>query len=364
MLLLKGVDSKEKQVFETEEPLTNYSKDGPFPVIYISGNGQVLCCNSSAESLISDWDCKEGAIVPQDWKNLIETALNSCENQRHRVSFGDNMISFVITPIVRRNYVIVYGIDVTEQWKVEEELLRLNVELERGIEKSTHRLVNAQRKLHSENVKRKKLEKDLLQISEREKRLVGQELHDSVGQIFAGLAFMAQLLKQQLHEIMPNEAGHAAEIAKLANKAMDMVRAFAKGLHPIDLKEGDLAEALRELAATTSLLFEIHCEIDCPERFSFTDNSAAIHVYRIAQEAVTNAIKHGHAKNISIHLTCCDGTGELIVKNDGKAFPNQVPCDHGLGLGIMRHRAELIGAKLSIMADGDNGTILNCTFET
>jgi signal transduction histidine kinase len=247
----------------------------------------------------------------------------------------------VIAPVAESRYVNAYGHDVTAQRKAEYEMIKLNEGLEHGVNK---------------------LEKDVLQISEREKRLIGQELHDSLGQQFVGIALMAQLLSQKLADKMPSESATAGKIAKLANEAMEQARELAWGLHPIGLNSSNIEEALGELASSTEHLFGLRCSFKCENAVLLSDNSAAVHLYRIAQEAITNAIKHGKAKNIQIRLTFGATESVLIVKSDGIGFQEEMNNNTGMGLQIMNYRAAMIGGSLEVHKRGEKGTILMCVF--
>jgi signal transduction histidine kinase len=215
----------------------------------------------------------------------------------------------------------------------------------------------------SEIEQRKKLEREILNISEQEQRRLGQELHDSLGQHLTGISFMARVLENKLKEKKIEEAKAVAEIAKLVTEATDQARGLAKGLHPVDLDSGSLISSLQELAASTQHLFGIHCTFKYDKPITMSDNEAAVHLYRIVQEAVTNAIKHGRTKNIEIRLQCDDDNVVMTIENDGRDFPKEYEArGTGMGLQIMDHRVDLIGGTLNIRKGPKGGTIVGCTF--
>ncbi|MBA7692109.1 hypothetical protein ES703_100667 [subsurface metagenome] len=264
--------------------------------------------------------------------------------------------------MTENDYVNVYGRDVTEGRRAEQKVRELNEQLEKRVVERTARVTRAHKQLLKEIEERKCLEKELLNISEREQRLIGQELHDSIGQQFAGIAFLAKVLEQRLASKLPDEAANAAEIVKLVNQATDQARDLAKGLHPVDLDAGSLLFALRELAAATEHLFGIRCTFKADEHIPINDTTVAIHLYRITQEAITNAIKHSRAKNIQIALTAGSDKSVLTVESDGLDFPEVVVKSTGMGLQIMDHRAEMIHGSLNVCCSDRSGTILTCVF--
>ena len=248
--------------------------------------------------------------------------------------------------------------------RAEEDLMKYRDRLEELVQIRTAELTYANEKLLQEIDGRKRLEKEILNISEREQRRIGRELHDSIGQQFTGIAFMMKVLEQKLaNNRLTDEASDAAEIKKLVNEAMDQTRGLAKGLHPIDLDAGSLLAALQELAATTEKLFGIRCALVDGGSVEMDDAEVATHLYRIAQEAITNAIKHGKTKNIRIELIHEKDKSILKVENDGRDFPEEFEArGTGMGLQIMDHRADIIGASLDIQKAPEGGTILTCSF--
>ena len=230
-----------------------------------------------------------------------------------------------------------------------------------GILQDITELKKTEQDLQGQIIERKNLEKEILHISEREKRLIGQELHDSVGQQFAGIAFMVKVLEQQLAEKMPEQAANAAEISELVGMAMDQSRRLAKGLHPVGLDANNLFHVLSELTETTRRLFGIECTFTSDNCIVTDSTVVAGHIYRIAQEAITNAIKHAHAKKIEVSLKSNNDSSVLTVKNDGRDFQKGQSSSDGMGLKIMEHRAEMIAGNLNIESSPHGGTILTCT---
>jgi signal transduction histidine kinase len=216
--------------------------------------------------------------------------------------------------------------------------------------------------LQREVQRRKHLERDILAISEREHRRIGQELHDSLGQQLTGIAIMSRVLEQKLRRHHVPEAAEAATIARLVSQALAETRQLSRGLYPVDLDAHGLIAALGALAGVTQNVFGIHCTFDGPAPVVVPDSAVAVHVYRIAQEAITNAIRHGQARNIQIRLTSAGDCATLWVCNDGLSFPKELPEDKGMGLQLMRHRAEMIDGVLTVGDGAQGGTEVVCVF--
>jgi PAS domain S-box-containing protein len=209
---------------------------------------------------------------------------------------------------------------------------------------------------------RKQLEKAILDISAREQRRIGQDLHDGLGQHLTGIAFMAKVHETRLAEKGSPEATEAAKIVQLVNQAIHKTRELARGLHPVLSDSQGLMSALQLWAAETENLFGVSCRFQCDSPVLIYDDSAAAHLYHIAQEAVNNAIKHGEPRRILIRLTAEQGRGRLVIKDDGSGITEGAVHSRGMGLHIMKYRSGMIGGALEIRADAPRGTIVICTF--
>ena len=179
------------------------------------------------------------------------------------------------------------------------------------------------------------LEQEIITISEREQQRIGRDLHDEVCQYLAAIGFTASMLKQKLEAQSDTLAQTAGDIASLLQDAAMRTRDLARGLSPVDHDEGGLESALEELASTTSRLAGISCSVICQENVPIMDNIQAIHLFRIAQEALSNALKHGHAKAVVIALEASDGTCSLRVSDNGVGF--QPPRGERKGMGLSTH---------------------------
>jgi len=209
--------------------------------------------------------------------------------------------------------------------------------------------------------RRKQLESELLEMSERERRAFAQELHDGLGQQLGGVAYLSNVLREKLAERNAPEAEEATRIFGLVREAIEQTRRVSRGLSPIRPEPEGLMIALRELAAQTTELFQVRCRFDCRLPVLIEDAALAGHLYRIAQEAVNNAIKHGEPRRIDVHLKCAQGNVTLTVADDGKGIGALSPTRQGLGLHIMQYRAGLVRGTATVQPRRGGGTEVICT---
>jgi PAS domain S-box-containing protein len=209
---------------------------------------------------------------------------------------------------------------------------------------------------------RKHLEKAILDISAREQRRIGQDLHDGLGQHLTGIAFMAKVHEAKLAEQNRSETEDAAKIVKLVNEAIHKTRELARGLLPVVSDSHGLMSALQLWAAEVEDLFGVSCRFQCETPVLIHDDTVATHLYHIAQEAVNNAIKHGEPRKVMIQLTAEEGRGRLLIKDDGKGITENPAHTQGMGLHIMNYRAGVIGGVLEARRDTPRGTVVTCTF--
>jgi PAS domain S-box-containing protein len=209
---------------------------------------------------------------------------------------------------------------------------------------------------------RKRLEKAILEISAEEQRRIGQDLHDGLGQHLTGIAFMSKVQEQKLAEKGLAEAVEAARIVGLVNEAITKTRELAHGLLPVISDAHGLMSALKRWAGEVEDLFNISCRLRVDEPVLIHDANMSTHLYRITQEAVNNAIKHGQAKNIVISLFARNGYGFLKIANDGKCLPEPSTDDSGMGMQIMNYRARIIGGSLRVESSENRGVTITCVF--
>ncbi len=209
---------------------------------------------------------------------------------------------------------------------------------------------------------REQLERALLNISAREQRRIGQDLHDGLGQHLTGIAFMAKVHESRLTERGIAEAADAAKIVRLVNEAIHKTRELARGLLPVVSDAQGLMSALELWAGEVEDLFGVSCRFQCETAVLIHDDAMATHLYHIAQEAVTNAIKHGSARSILIRLSAENGCGTLLIIDDGTGIREERVNAHGMGLHIMSYRAGMIGGRLQVGPQAGRGTAVTCIF--
>jgi len=174
-----------------------------------------------------------------------------------------------------------------------------------------------------------------------------------------GTALAGQVLAESL-ESDSKEASDAFRVVELIEEAIFLARNLARGLNGVELSNNGLTAALSDFASSTSDLFNVSCRLECPQPFSIDDSHTAVHLYRIAQEAVGNAIKHGDAKNVIVQLEDSQSGKLLRVMDDGVGLPPMRINGRGMGLRIMSYRSELIGAKLDVRSQSTRGTVVTC----
>jgi signal transduction histidine kinase len=214
-----------------------------------------------------------------------------------------------------------------------------------------HRLGSAQKVI---------LEHQIMEISDRSHRKFSQNLHDSLGQQLTGIRFMVEILKDKLETKSSEESGAAQKISDQVRKAMSQARDLAKELDPVELSENNLISAIEVLLRNIKNTFDVPCDFEYDESVKLDHSTQSVHLYRITQEAINNALKHGKANQILIQLKDVDGKYVLSVEDNGKGFSEKDTQSKGMGLHIMRYRANALNGTLDIKKGQKGGIIVIC----
>jgi PAS domain S-box-containing protein len=211
---------------------------------------------------------------------------------------------------------------------------------------------------------RRRLEQEILDVSSRERQTIGRDLHDGLGQELTGVALMLRALATRIQKDCPDSTGHVNEIVALVNQSIDTARALARGLLPVNKEGGGLSSALRALTDRSRDLygFEAHFQAEVSEDVPLNETTAS-HLFRIAQEALTNTARHARATAVAIYLTVTTSRFSLRITDDGVGVGEAACLGSGMGLKIMKYRAGMIGAKIEIGPNDPHGTVVCVTGE-
>lgn len=215
--------------------------------------------------------------------------------------------------------------------------------------------------LTREMAERQRLEEEILQVSEREQRRIGHDLHDNLCQHLTATALAGQVLGERLAAKDLPEARDAGHIVALVEDGIDLARNLARGLYPVEMEAEGLMAAFQVLANSITKGAKILCVFECDKPVLVHNDAVATHLYRITQEAVRNAIRHGKPTRIGINLSEKNDVLKLTVEDDGVGVPEDVQASDGLGIRIMAHRAAMIGATFAIEPAPTGGTIVTCS---
>lgn len=276
---------------------------------------------------------------------------------------GHSIALEIVTSGLKGGYGAVVLIrDITARKAMEEELSNYRYRLEELVRNRTADLNRLYEQLKGELEVRRRMEREILEISSREKRRIGQDLHDTLGQELAGIGFLAKALERKLQTAGVSNAGSAGQISELLSQAMLQTRRIARGLSPVDLMEEGLSGALQRLAQDTATMFNVSCEFAGNAAIRIHDHEVATHLYHVAQEAVNNAMRHGKASHIEIRISENERGGSLLIADNGRGVSKDAGAGEGLGLHIMKYRAEAVGGTFSLSCGDPEGTRAVCTF--
>jgi PAS domain S-box-containing protein len=328
----------------SEHNLANFFNEAPIGLVWLSPNGTILRTNQAQLDLLgcAAQDClghafSEFCLDASQAAGLLErlAAKKTVQNFRLDMRSKDGAMRHMLLDADS------FLADAVSFWKGNQ--FRYSAVFVRDI---TDRVM---------------LEREVMQTGERESRRIAQDLHDGLGQLLAGTAHMAAALQKNLAVKSRPEGRQMNRILKAINEAIAQARDLSRGLHPVEPETNGLMVALQSLAVRIQSLFHVRCLFSCRRAVLIEDNTVATHLFRIAQEAVSNAIKHAKPRRIDIILTATPHRIHLAVRDNGAGMPARLRNKSGMGLRIMRHRAGIINGSLAIQKEPRGGTTILCT---
>jgi PAS domain S-box-containing protein len=344
-------------------------------VVVLDAEGRIQRVNRSFERVTGFQSAQlmgrgfEDALIPEDQHTKVRghaelLRLKLSDSARHESPLRRNggppiTVSWTATALRsadgQMTHSIVSGVDISARVEAAEALRHARRQLETRVADRTRDLANANAALQGEMAERQRLEGELIRVSEREQQRFGQELHDGLGQHLTAAAIQAELLALDLQAAGATDAQRSAEqVEAMLSEAVAQTRRLARGLFPVEIGEGGFMAALQQLCEATQRQLRRPCTLDCPAAVELQDHDAAIHLYRMAQEAVNNAIKHAPGSPIALGLHRDGAELHLSVRNALAATDKAAAKadGDGIGLHIMRHRAQLIQARWRAGVDG------------
>jgi PAS domain S-box-containing protein len=373
----------ERQINELVQRLTYHMNNTPLAVMEWDPQGKCLLWNGEAEDMFG-WtrrELKSGrldslALVHPEDRPAFHVILERLRlgqvasdfvkcRALHRdgsLLFCECHLSALLDADGHAKSILWVANNVTPRELAEQEMQRLNSGLEVRIHERTAELESSNNELQREILARKALEAELISISEREHRRVGHDLHDGVCQELSGVRYSLEAIskKRRKGTVLRQQID---QLSGALERAVHHIRLLSRGLAPLELEGGNLAAALDELAANTSALFQVKCTVKCRGRSQRLEIEKAINLFRIAQEAMQNAIKHGDATQIRVDLDLLQGI--LSVTDNGNGIKDDDPAPargNGMGLKIMRHRADAIQGTVAVERIPSGGVRVICHF--
>jgi len=242
------------------------------------------------------------------------------------------------------------------------DLERWSRELEARVFQRTEELSRVNKTLSAEIVQRTEAEKAILEISNREQRRLSEDLHDGLCQLLAVIKLLSEDVKEKLSARGAPEMTQLELIESRLGEALEQADNISRGLYPVDLETHGLMEALQELANKVPKIYPVECRFKCWEPVLVENSTVATHLYRIAQEAIINAIKSGKAKRITIRLQARGTQGVLSISDNGVGFHSSGTRE-GMGIKMMNFRARMILASLAFRSGSIGGTVVRCRFQ-
>lgn len=376
----------ERRIEELAQRLLYHLNNSPLAIIEWDSHGKCLSCNDEME-MLTGWSRMEIQEQLTDRLALIHPEdRDKFEQIQSRLRNGSEMSAFTIARTMHRTgatlicewylssmlddsgqsqSILCFISDVTSRENAERELVEAKNQLEASVLKRTAELRQKNDELLKEIEIRHELERELIKISEREHRRIGQDLHDGICQELAGIRFSLEAITKRMSSNSPYKPT-LSNLTDAVARAIQHTRLLSRGLAPLDLERGNLCHALREFAENSAELFQIECHYDFHgEHHKTFEMEQATNLFRIAQEALQNAMKHAEADRVNIRLDLSSNLGELSITDNGKGLPLHNDGEakpSGMGLKIMNQRANMINGQLRFERPEFGGTRIVCTF--
>jgi PAS domain S-box-containing protein len=374
----------EAAIRQSEERYRTLFNLGPMAVYTIDTSGVIRDFNRQAaelwgrEPVLGDTDQRffgsfkmfrsDGSFMPHDQCPMAEvvsgkvSAVHNGEVLIERPDGSHVTVLVNIRPLKNDRGEITGAIncfyDITELKSAQVALQKSKEHLEARVFERTQELCVANEALRGEIARTRGLEGEILEISDSEQQRLGQELHDGISQQLTAVAFMARSVALRLKNHRVIEVSDIEKIAQLVNAAASDTRNLSRALHRSNVDAVGLVDGLNDLVDRE--IWKTPCRLEVKPSFHFEDDAAAAQLYRIAREAVINANKHAHAREIVIVVGSWRKGIVLSVTDDGVGFQNELNSTSGLGLSIMKYRARSIGGRLEIESPKKGGTRVAC----
>lgn len=377
---ISGRKRAEKELRANEEKFFRLFESMMDGFVSVSMDGAFLECNEVYLSMLG-YSRAELArltyldITPEKWhafeddivqNSILKRGYSDVYQKEYRRKDGSVFPVELRTVLIRDergNPAGMWGIirDITEQKLTEQKVLNLNLELEAQVAERTSALQGTIVELKTQISERRRLEREVLKISDYEQSRIGRDLHDDACQGLAGIAVLAEVVSRDLDGKNPQAAAKVLRFSGLARSSLDAIRRLAAGLVPVKIEQRGLDWALRDLADETSSRNHVRCVFTNRGPITISDSGVAVQLFRIVQEAVSNSLRHGRAQNIAIVLDGANGTASLVIRDDGVGLPRRRKSD-GLGLHTMLYRAKMLGGSLEVRRSAKGGTVVACSF--
>ena len=227
-----------------------------------------------------------------------------------------------------------------------------------GVVRRALEMVERDRALAKAEAEGRRMEREMVEVAESERRRIGEDLHDGLGQQLTAIELVCTALKEDASRKLPELAKGLERMGKMLREAISQTRFLSRGLVPIGDDPDALRIGLAELAEHVSSLGRLRYHLDCPAPVILRDRSMAAHLYRIAQEAVNNVLKHAEADQVTVKLIQINSVLELQISDNGKGLPTSK--SGGLGMEVMKHRASMIGGELTVASKRGHGVTVTC----